>query len=170
MNYPNEKNMFRGKNLAQFFREYQEYYALLVAKHGRDKVLKVYTWLFKFVSSLQWSQWVVLDKVCPDPENRGLFYWCFECIYESDLLSQYEFRAENGEKRIYVVEPTAEQQERWKDFLHGRRYMLIDWYTRLLAEPRCNPDIRPEWLMLGENDGDSDDTDNNNENENMDND
>lgn len=147
--------MFRGKNLPQFFREYQEYYALLLRKHGQDKVVKVYLWLFRFLSGMQWGQWMVLEKVCPDPANRGLFYWCFECIYESDLLSQYEFRTERtedgaSETRIYVVEPDADRQERLKDFFSGRRYRLIDWYTRLLADPRSNPDVRSEWLMLGE--------------------
>ena len=150
MDYPNEDNMFRGKNLPQFLRQYREYYALLVGKHGRDKVLKVYTWLFKFLSSLHWGQWMVLDKVCPDLANRGLFYWCFECIYESDLLSQYEFRRVDGEERIYVVEPSEEQRERLKDFLPDGQYRLIDWYGRLLSDPRSNPDIRPEWLMLSE--------------------
>lgn len=144
--------MFRGKCLPQFFQEYQEYYALLVGKHGRDKVHKVYAWLFKFLSSLQWGQWMVLDKICPDIDNRGLFFWCFECIYESDLLSQFEFRSVDGEARIYVLEPTDEQKERWKALLSARSYSLIDWYSRLIENPRSNPDIRPEWLMLDDND------------------
>lgn len=166
MTYPNEKNMFRGKNLPQFIRDNREYYAVLMRLHGREKIAKVYGWLFRFLSSLQWGQWIVLDKVCPDLANRGLFYWCFEFIYESDLLSQYEFRTVDGETRIYVVEPTEEQQRRFADFYSGRRYRLIDWYSRLLADPRSNPDVRAEWLMLGEdtacddNEGFSEDIDN----------
>ena len=148
MRYPNETNMFRGKCLPQFFQEYQEYYALLVGKHGRDKVYKVYVWLFKFLSSLQWGQWMVLDKICPDIYNRGLFFWCFECIYESDLLSQFSFRTVDGETRIYVLEPTEEQRKELPFMFGERKYRLIDWYSRLLEDPLSNPDIRPEWLML----------------------
>lgn len=159
MKYPNERNMFRGKNLPQFFKEYQEYYALLVTKHGLEKIQKVYAWLFKFLSAMQWGQWMVLDKMCPDIDNRGLFFWCFECIYESDLFSQYEFRTVDDETRIYVVEPTDEQKEKWKDFLGDRRYRLIDWYERLQQNPKSNPDIRPEWLMLGEAVNDFDESD-----------
>lgn len=158
MRFPDERNMFRGKNLPLFLRTYQEYYALLLGKHGRGKVRTVYNWLFRFLQQMQWGQWMVLEKVCPKAENRGLFYWCFEMIYQSDLLSQYEFRTERTEDggyietRIYVVEPDADRQERLKGVFSGRHYRLVDWYNRLLDDPRSNPDVRPEWLMLGEED------------------
>ncbi len=150
-----EKNMFRGKNLMQFFKTYQDYYALLLEIHGEEKIIQVYKWMFRFLSQMQWGQWLVVQKICPKREMRGLFYWSLECIYQSDLLSQMEFDkidSQDGNRQLIVrlLEPTDEQKEQWRAFLPAekRSYNFIDWYSRLLENPQSHPDFNPDWLQL----------------------
>lgn len=156
------ENMFRGKHLPSFLEQQAPLYRQLVEQHGLEKVVKVYDYFFAFMSRMIWGQWMVLDKVCPDVQMRQLFYWVVECIYQSDLISQFCFEYHDlpsdpsrREVRIVCVEPTADQLKRWRPFLpmmstdqFSRRYSLIDWYGRLRQDPKSLPDVDPSWLML----------------------
>lgn len=144
--------MFAGKNLPLFLEETAPMFRSLVELHGREKVDKVYRYFFDFVSRMKWGQWMVLTKVCPDHDDRQLFYWVMELIYQSDLCSQMRWKwapvGDKDELRILVVPPTPEQIKRWAPFIGQDCYLYIDWYGRLLRDPNCHPDIKPEWLML----------------------
>lgn len=154
--------MFRGKYLPSFLQHTAPLYASLVSQYGTEKVYRVYDYFFAFMNRMQWGQWMVVDKVCPDVAMRQLFFWCVECIYQSDFFSQFCFEYHPlphdkscREVRIVCVEPTSEQIQRWQWFLphddNGnllRRYSLIDWFSRLRSDPSCNPDIDPAWLLL----------------------
>lgn len=157
MNYLGPSRMFRGKyTLPVWLRRTAPLYRQLVEQFGREQISKVYDYFFAFVSRMQWGQWMVLDKVCPDLDKRQLFYWVIELIYQSDLLSQFRFEFhpipgndERQEVRIVVVPPPDRLKEQWAPFLGSdSRYIYIDWYNRLLRDPRSNPDVNPAWLML----------------------
>ena len=145
--------MFRGKCLPEFLERTAPMFRSLVQEHGRAKVDAVYRYFFNFVSRMKWGQWMVLTKVCPDHNARHLFYWVMELIYQSDLCSQMRWEwAPAGpgkeELRLVVVPPTPEQAQQCAPFLGNEHYLYIDWYGRLLNDPNCHPDIKPEWLML----------------------
>lgn len=159
------QSMFRGKYLPDFFQQNAPLYSRLVERHGKEKVYKVYDYFFDFMSRMCWGQWMVVDRVCPDVSMRQLFYWVVECIYQSDLFSQFRFvwrpaqQNENSSLNevlcIECVAPTQEQMQRWQWFLPKaddgtllQRYSLIDWFGRLRQDPKCDPDIDPSWLML----------------------
>ena len=156
MTYLGPSRMFRGKyTLPVWLRKSAPLYRQLIEQHGREKVDAVYTFFFKFVSNMKWGQWMVLDKVCPKVEDRQLFYWVMEMIYQSDLCSQMRFeyrdipdKPELREVRIVVVAPPDELKKKWEPFLGKDRYLYIDWYHRLCRDPDCDPDFKPEWLML----------------------
>lgn len=148
--------MFRGKyTLPVWLRMSAPLFRRLIEQHGREKVDAVYAFFFKFVQNMQWGQWMVLDKVCPDEEKRQLFYWVMELIYQSDLLSQFRFeyhpipdKPELREVRIVMVAPPERIQQKWAPMLGTNRYLFIDWYGRLCQDPMSHPDIDPAWLML----------------------
>lgn len=171
MTYLGPSRMFRGKyTLPVWLSKSAPLYRQLIEQHGREKVDAVYAFFFKFVQRMKWGQWMVLDKVCPDLEKRQLFYWVMEMIYQSDLLSKFRFeyhhihdKQELREVRIVLVAPTDEQKKKWQPMLGQNTYLFIDWYRRLCRDPKCDPDINPEWLMLDApasewgNDGDEQD-------------
>lgn len=168
--------MFRGKYLPSFFERFAPAYKRIIEQHGIEKVYKVYDYFFAFMSRMQWGQWMVVDKVCPDVSMRQLFYWVVECIYESDLISQFRFAwkedTPNASLVIECVAPTAEQMKRWQYVLPSvtapdgkvqflRRYSLIDWFSRLRQDPKCMPEVNPAWLLLdsGQSDDEAEDDD-----------
>lgn len=138
--------MFRGKQLLEcWLKRYECETRDMLRIHGREKLEKVYYWVFRYVSGMTWGQWMVVDKIAPEGQQRRLFYWCMELIYQGDLLSQFRFERVGKELRIVVVEPTKEQQESPMSVLYGnRRYLLIDWYDRIKNHSEMYPDIDPE--------------------------
>ena len=143
-----ERQMFRGKNLPGFLEARQYEFAFLLDTYGREKFDKVYGYFFRKLASMQWGQWIVVEKACPKEEDRHLFRFVVELIYQSDILSRFRFEWLEGETRIHIDPPSEEQQKKWGVFLGNRRYLLIDWYGRLRRDPGCNADINPEWLGL----------------------
>ena len=143
-----KSTMFRGKSLPGFLQRYQMLYEAIVAEDGIDKVLRVYDYTFKLLSGMQWGQYMRLSRVCPDLAKRQLFFWCIEMIYQSDLISQMKFAVRDGEDVIEIVPPSQDSQQRLSICFGDKRYLYIDWYRRLLADPKCNDEVRPEWLML----------------------
>ncbi len=146
--------MFRGKYLPGFFEQYAPLYARLVGEHGVEKVYSVYDYFFAYLSNLHWGQYFVFKKLCPNTEYAQLLMWVLECIYESDLCSQFAWRwAKDAtgadELRVYCVEPTKEQRQMWQYFLRpDGRYSLIDWFGRLRQDPKSLPEVNPEWILL----------------------
>lgn len=159
-----EGYMFHGKNMPLFLRRYEGLYREMVEIHGIEKVRKTYYYFFNLCQKMQWGQWFVLNKMCSKPHDRLLLFWVMEMIYQSDLLSDFRFEHHPtddkavDEVRIVVVAPSEERLKRQSVFFVGRHYVLNDWYGRLLYDPKSNPDVRPEWLML-EQARDEEDTD-----------
>lgn len=147
--------MFRGKYLPGFFEQYAPLYADLVRQHGVEKVYSVYDYFFTYLSNMHWGQYFVWKKMCPNSDYTQLVMWVLECIYESDLFSQFAFRwakvdgVPDEELRVYCVEPTKHQKQLWQYFLRtDARYSLIDWFGRLRQDPKALPEIKSEWLLL----------------------
>ena len=143
-----ERQMFRGKNLPGFLEARQHEFAFLLDTYGREKFDKVYGYFFRKLASMQWGQWIVVEKACPREEDRHLFRFVVELIYQSDILSRFRLERLEGETRIHIDAPSEEQQKKWSIFLGDHRYILIDWYGRLCKDPGCNSDIDPEWICL----------------------
>ena len=139
--------MFDGKNLVAFWEQYRYFYKFLIERYGIEKMLKVYNWTFRMLQNMEFGQWAILDKICPDKDNRFLLYFCLEHIYQSDMLSQFAWE----EDKLVCVEPTKKQRKRCREFYSadGRHYILNDWFNRLLRCPDCFPGIKPEWITLG---------------------
>lgn len=143
--------LFRGKYLLPYWLEQFQCETLaLIELHGQEKVRKVYDWVFKYMQSMRWGQWLVVEKIAPDASARRLLYWCMELIYQSDLISQFRVEKSDGETRVVSVEPDPERREKFAIFMGEDRYLLADWYRRLRDNPQCDSEIRPEWLGLGD--------------------
>ena len=151
--------MFRGKYLPGFLERYAPLYRELVEQHGLEKVVRVYDYFFAFMSRMTWGQWMVVEKVCPDVGMRQLLFWVVECVYESDLVSQFRFAWKpSGKDSTLVIEcvaPDADEIQRWQWWLPRnadgtltQRYSLIDWYGRLRQDPKALPEVDPAWLLL----------------------
>lgn len=149
-------NMFRGKMLPDFLRDYAELYAALKEWHGLEQVKKVYDYFYSFVNRMGYGQWMVLQKVCPQVDGyeqtrrkRLLFYWVMELLYQGDLFLQlrWEFvplpdKPDEQECRIVRVAPSEDMVKTFG------KPTIIDWYNRLLDNPEYDPDIDPAWLGL----------------------
>jgi len=160
--------MFRGKQILEYWLErYQCETMAMLDIHGREKFEKVYYWLLRYLSGMKWGQWMVVNKIAPDPQARRLFYYCFELIYQSDLLSQFCFEKHDDELRICMVEPTEEEKKKKGVFYGNRTYLLIDWYTRIKLAQGTNlaTDIDPALFGFETNDNECQ-NDNENEYEN----
>lgn len=141
--------LFRGKFLlSTWLEEYQCETLALIREHGAEKVWKVYDWVFRYMQSMRWGQWLVVEKIAPDAKARRLLYWCMEVIYQSDLISKFRVEHTEGETRVVSVEPDPDRKKKHAIFMGADRYLLIDWCGRLRQDPKCDPDINPEWLGL----------------------
>lgn len=163
------ETMFRGKQILEYWLErYQCETMSILNIYGREKFEKVYYWLLRYLSGMKWGQWMVVNKIAPDPQARRLFYYCMELIYQSDLLSQFCFEKNDSELRIYMVEPTEDEKKKKGIFYGNRTYLLIDWYTRikLAQETNLETDIDPSLFgFVNENENENQD-ENQNENYN----
>lgn len=150
MYYLTRDDMFRGKNLPQWLKLYQDDFDNIILVYGRDKFEKVYNWVFRELGKLQWGQWWVVGKICPKEEDLHLFYFCIEMIYQSSLLCSLRFedvKSDDGkikETRIVVDAPPETIQKTASIFFSGRKYLLVDWYNKIKYSPDCCPDIDPQ--------------------------
>lgn len=148
MNYLSPDDMFRGKNLPLFLERYQDDLHDILSVHGQEKFERVYNWVFREIGKLQWGQWWVLDKVCPKEEDRHLFFYILELIYQSTLLCRLRFERVDDVVRIHVDAPSEIQQERLGIFFADRKYVYVDWYNRYKYDPLSYRHIKPEWFGL----------------------
>lgn len=88
----NSETMFRGRCLPDFLRTYQDHFAWIIQEYGRERFDRVYDWIFNLLTTqMSFGQWIVVEKICPDPHLRPLLYFVLELIYQSDMLSQFHF-------------------------------------------------------------------------------
>ncbi len=105
--------LFRGKYLLPYWLEqYQSETLALIELHGQEKVWKVYDWVFRYMQSMCWGQWLVVEKIAPDSSARRLLYWCMELIYQSDIVSQFRVERVGDETRVVSVEPDPQRINR----------------------------------------------------------
>lgn len=149
--------LFQGKYLLPYWlKQYQCETLALIEQHGQEKVWKVYDWVFKYMQSMHWGQWLVIEKIAPDPTAQRLLYWCMELIYQSDLISQFRVERKDGETRVVSVEPDQEHKKRYSVFIGQGKYLLVDWFGRLRQDPKSNREVQPEWIGLASADESSD--------------
>lgn len=172
----NSETMFRGRCLPDFLRTYQDHFAWIIQEYGRERFDRVYDWIFNlFTTQMSFGQWIVVEKICPDPHLRPLLYFVLELIYQSDMLSQFHFErcvpapsnlstsptpsnSPSSPSQPSLATPKVSELRVIMDppppnirriLAPGSiRYPLVDWYSRLRLDPYCDPDIDPSWLGL----------------------
>ena len=160
----NSETMFRGRYLPDFLRTYQDHFAWIIQEYGRERFDRVYDWIFNLLTTqMSFGQWIVVEKICPDPHLRPLLYFVLELIYQSDMLSQFHFErcvtapsnlsnlSNSSNPKVtelrVIMDPPPPNIRRI--LAPGSiRYPLVDWYSRLRLDPYCDPDIDPSWLGL----------------------
>ena len=163
----NSETMFRGRCLPDFLRTYQDHFAWIIQEYGRERFDRVYDWIFNLLTTqMSFGQWIVVEKICPDPHLRPLLYFVLELIYQSDMLSQFHFErcvtapsnlsnpsnlANSSNQKVtelrVIMDPPPHNIRRI--LAPGSiRYPLVDWYSRLRLDPHCDLEIDPSWLGL----------------------